>query len=144
MLQRGRNPHPPRYLVVQTQHQRPPLPPLAQLHFFAPRQRSLCTLFSIVKLTTMSTRPLQDQQDDFFLLNYIQICSHHGHKQMAAPVHRCQPISFLSCCVQRWPSLSHETTTASINYSMDPSPSAAATAPSTPSSTSSQTVPSLK
>jgi len=52
-------------------------------HFFASRQRSMCTLFSTVKFTTMSTRALLQQQIDFFLLNYFKIHHHHGdeHQQ---------------------------------------------------------------
>jgi len=46
-------------------------------HFFASRQRSKCTLFSILKSTTMPTRNLLEQPIDFFLLNYSQIHHHH-------------------------------------------------------------------
>jgi len=40
-------------------------------YFFAPRPRSFCTVLPIVKLTTMSTRTLREQQQHFFLLNYF-------------------------------------------------------------------------
>jgi len=50
---------------------------VAKAYFFASRQRSMCTLFSTVKLTTMPTRTLLQQQIDFFLLNYFKIHLHH-------------------------------------------------------------------